>query len=181
MIRPIFTLCILIHASTGALAAPEDTAPAAAPAEKAAAAAGEVGAAKQPAESVGKFALKNRSTFQIRDEARAPFWPIGWVKGLDAPTKVQAAVAPPTLDERSFKVTSILLGQSGSRGDQWACLQRRRICALAQSRGPLRVRVQQISDGMVMLQHDKQALKVPLSRAELEAKPAELEVLSEDR
>ena len=188
MIRPLLTLALIAQAAAGAFAAPEETPTEAAPAtakpaagESKAPAAPEGASADKPVEKVGKYALKNRSTFQVRDESRAPFWPIGWVKGLDAPTKVQATVAPPALDEKSFKVTSILLGNPALAVINGRAYSEGEFLRLPKTAGPLRVRVQRIADGMVMLQHDKQALNVPLFRPELEPKAQELEVLNEQR
>ena len=63
------------------------------------------------AQAEAAFALKHRSEFNATG-AHNPFWPIGWVKRqAAAPQQVLAEpVAKFTLDEKSFKVTSILLG-----------------------------------------------------------------------
>jgi hypothetical protein len=137
--------------------------------------------AKPAAEPPPPYELKNRSTFAEPNEVpRVPFWPIGWVK-RQASAPAQPQMAEPvktTLDEKSFKVTSILLntgtalavinGRAYSEGEY---------VRMPKSAGaaPLRVRVQRIADGVVTLQHADQILTVPIQRPELlEKKPEEL-------
>ena len=77
----------------------------------------EAPASADPAAPVPPYELKNRSAFaNPNDIPRAPFWPIGWVK-RQAAGPAQPQLAEPvktTIDEKSFKVTSILLSNTGT-------------------------------------------------------------------
>lgn len=139
--------------------------------------------APKSTEPVPPYELKNRSTFAgVTDATRAPFWPIGWAKHPKG-SVVQAPVeeAPKvTLDAKSFKVTSILVG-SGSTASL-AVINGRAYGEgefLRTPRGApapvARIRVQRIVDGNVTLISGTQTLTVPLTRPELNArKPDEL-------
>ena len=132
------------------------------------------------------YELKNRSSFATADSnARAPFWPIGWVKRKAG---AQAVVAVPkiVLDGKNFKVTSILLG-SGTT-PSLAVINGR-----AYSEGEFlhlpkttvppipHIRVQRINDGNVVLQNADQILVASLQRPELNAKRPEELLLDPDR
>jgi hypothetical protein len=147
-------------------------------------------AAPAKADAVPPYELKKRSQFSVATKnVRPPFWPIGWVK-RGAGTVVQAAApeaAPAVqLDEKSFKVTSILLG-SGTT-PSLAVINGR-----AYSEGefvrmpkgstapPARVRVQRINDGNVILQNAAQTLVASLVRPELSNKKGEELLLDPDR
>src|SRR5215212_3933923 len=69
-------------------------------------------AQEQPAGPVTKYQLKSRSSFTpVSEDARAPFWPIGWVKRTKGVAVTATRTGPaPSLDEKHFKVSSILLG-----------------------------------------------------------------------
>src|SRR5437867_2040522 len=63
----------------------------------------------------GPYELKNRSSFGIEREARAPFWPIGWVrpKAGEVVQRVETKTGGTSqiqLQPGYFHVTSILLG-----------------------------------------------------------------------
>lgn len=140
-------------------------------------------------EPVAPYELKNKSQFTATDpNARAPFWPIGWVK-RKAGVVVQAAapVAPKILvDEKAFKVTSILIG-SGTT-PSLAVINGRAYSEgefLRMPKGsptpPVRIRVQRINDGNVILQNADQILVASLARPELNEKRAEELLLDPDR
>lgn len=133
-----------------------------------------------PAAPVGKYSLKKRSVIHLPNGTRAPFWPIGWVKGAPATAKAEAAPQP-LLNERSFRVTSILLGSPSLAVINGRAYSEGEYIRMPKETGGLRVRVQRISDGLVMLQHDQQMLSVQLTRAELGPKKPEMEYLSDDR
>ena len=121
------------------------------------------------------YELKNRSAFTGPvAKARAPFWPIGWVHHDANAPLVQAAPAPVKimLDDKAFKVSSILLG-SGT-DPSLAVINGRAYSEgefLRMPRTPgvptVRIRVLRISDGAVLLQHAEQNLLVPLRREEV--------------
>jgi hypothetical protein len=113
---------------------------------------------------------------------RAPFWPIGWVKGAPATAKAaEIAEAKPLLDEKSFRLTSILLGSPALAVINGRAYSEGEFVRMPKGSAAIRVRVQRISDGAVMLQADQQILNVRLQRVELGPKRAELEYLREDR
>ena len=133
------------------------------------------------------YELKKRSVFTaVNPDARAPFWPIGWVKRQASATTQAAPVLPKVmLDEKSFKVTSILIG-SGTT-PSLAVINGRAYSEgeyLRMPKGgtpPARVRVQRINDGNVTLQNGDQTLVATLYRPELSSpKPEEL-ILDRDR
>src|SRR5690349_5685037 len=60
---------------------------------------------------LGDYQVKVPSTFALSEDARRPFWPIGWVKPNAAPDQPHAApVARTVLAPEDFAVTSVLLG-----------------------------------------------------------------------
>jgi hypothetical protein len=137
--------------------------------------------------TVAPYELKNRSSFSDGGaNSRAPFWPIGWVK-RSGPTHAPVVAVPRVLlDEKSFKVTSILLG-SGTT-PSLAVINGRAYSEgefLRMPKGspmpPLRVRVQRINDGTVILQNADQTLVASLVRPELSNKRPEELVLDPDR
>lgn len=141
------------------------------------------------------YVLKNKSTFtSIADDHRAPFWPIGWVKrrpmAVAAAATVRVVEKPKlSLDEKSFKVTSILLGDpslaivNGRTYSEGEFLRMPKPApTLAASAAPApRIRVFRINDGHVVLQYLEQLITVPLQRPELVQRSNVEELLSEDR
>jgi hypothetical protein len=135
-------------------------------------------------EPVPPYELKTRSSFVKMTEAtRAPFWPIGWVKRAKAGAIAAApvSVAPKVLlDEKSFRVTSILVG-SGTTASL-AIINGRpysegEFLRMPKAPGtmPIRIRVQRINDGNVILQNGEQILVASLQRPELSnPKPEQL-------
>ncbi len=146
-------------------------------------------AAPAKAEPVPAYQLKKRSSFTgVPDSARAPFWPIGWVKRTTGPVvRSQAPSAPRVqLDEKSFKVTSILVA-SGTT-PSLAVINGRAYSEgefLRMPKGttapPARVRVQRINDGQVILQNADQVLVATLQRPELQERRNEELLLDPDR
>jgi hypothetical protein len=142
------------------------------------------------------YELKNRSTFTAAEDARAPFWPIGFAKR--AKVAQTAAVAAPvvqkvTLDPSQFKITSILLGSpslaviNGRAYGEGEYLKAAKAAATpgatpvaAPAPAPARIRLQQITDGSVVLQCGEQSLTVPFHRPGLAAKTSR-ELSLEDR
>ena len=148
--------------------------------------------AEDAAPKVESYRLANISSFKCAETQRAPFWPIGWVKRAKGGTaQVDAPSAPKfVFDPKSFKVTSIMLGPPALaviNGRPYAEGE-----ALRQPRGPagatlpqlppgVRVRVQRIADGEVILQCEDQMITAMVQRAELSAKKDERELNLEDR
>ena len=130
-----------------------------------------------------KYELKNRSSFVASATVRPPFWPIGWVK---RETGVATAAAPTSpkfvLEEKGFTVSSILLGHpslaviNGRSYSEGEFLRMPKGTA-----GPVRIRVQRITDGSVQLAAEGQMISVALRREVLDSKkePEELLLLDE--
>lgn len=184
--RPYFffaaflTWATAVHAVRPAPAAPAPAADAATP------------QAPKPTEPVPPYVLKNRSTFpNVTDTSRAPFWPIGWVKhAKGGPAQAPVEEAPKfTLDAKSFKLTSILVGSgttaslaviNGRAYGEGEFIRMPKTAGAASSTSapsapPIRIRVQRIAVGGVTLQSGTQTVVVPLTHPELGArKPEEL-------
>jgi len=141
-------------------------------------------------EELPAYVLKKRSAFTNPEEvARAPFWPIGWikrVKGGPVAEAVQVQAPKVALDGKSFKVTSIMIG-SGTTPSLAVINSRAysegEFLRMPKTPGvvPVRIRVQRIADGSVILQNGDQTLVAPLVRPELSnPKPEEL-LIDKDR
>lgn len=122
------------------------------------------------------FELKNKSTFAVGRNVRAPFIPIGWVKP-SGPTQVVQKV---TLDESGFRVTSILLGNPSLAVINGRSYEEGQYLRLPRG-STLRIRVFRIGDGKVWLQYDDKSFSVPLKRPELGERRPDEGLLSEDR
>ena len=146
------------------------------------------------------YQLKNRSSFACAGEGvRAPFWPIGWVHRKGVSSVVSAVAAPKSsLDEKNFRVTSILLGSgatpslaviNGRAYGEGEYLKAPRAATTAtgaapvaaQTQLPAKIRVQQITDGSVVLQCAEQSVTVTFHRPSLAAKQPGRELSLEDR
>lgn len=143
------------------------------------------------------YKLKRRSSFTPPSaDARAPFWPIGWVpkKMIATASPTQVAAPAPLLDEKSFRVTSILLGAgtapslaviNGRAYGEGEFLKTPGSPAANGKQGVpavARIRVQRISDGSVVLQCAEQAITISMQRQELALrKVQEEQLIPEDR
>ena len=138
------------------------------------------------------YVLKKRSSFTApADVQRAPFWPIGWVKHragtvIAATQEAPLPTAKVTLDAKNFRVTSILLGTGTT--PSLAVINGRaysegEFLRMPKTPGslPVRIRVQRINDGNVILQNADQTLVANLSRTELQQKKPEELLLDPDR
>jgi hypothetical protein len=181
---PIFALCLACVPALHAVRPPP--APEKAPAESAKTDPAKTEA--HAAEPVPPYELKNKSVFNTTAEiSRAPFWPIGWVKRVKGVAVAQAPVveAPKVkLDEKSFKVTSILIG-SGTT-PSLAVINGRaysegEFVRLKIPGAPVRVRVQRINDGTVILENADQRMVAALQRPELSAPKPEQLLNDQDR
>jgi len=147
-----------------------------------------IGAAALGAEDASKSApvppyeLKNHSSFAKPEEiTRVPFWPIGWVKRAPGMAAAPAPVveAPKILlDGKSFRVTSILIGTgatpslaviNGRAYSEGEFIRMPKTPGVA----PVRVRVQRINDGTVILQNANQTLVASLVHPELNTRKEE--------
>ena len=151
-----------------------------------------VAARAEDAPKAEGYRLENRSSFDCVETQRAPFWPIGWVKRVKGGIAQSEAPAVPkfTFDPKSFKVTSILLGPpalaviNGRPYGEGEVLKQPRGAAgtsLPQLPSAVRIRVQRITDGQVILQCEDQMLTALVQRTELSGKKDERELLLDDR
>jgi hypothetical protein len=127
----------------------------------------------------GTYTLKNRSAFALPATTRPPFWPIGFVKG-EAKRVAGPAAPRPAVDESSFRVTSILLGNPALAVINGRAYSEGEYLRMPKGT-PVRIRVQRIADGGVVLQTADQVLNVALHRAEAGLKKVEEELLPDDR
>jgi hypothetical protein len=126
---------------------------------------------------VGQFELKNKSTFAVPRNTRAPFIPIGWVK-REGPRQVEQKIV---VNEADYHVTSILLGNPALAVINGRSYEEGQYLRMPRG-STLRIRVFRIGDGQVWLQYDDKSFTVPLKRPELgERKPGEELLLNEDR
>jgi hypothetical protein len=149
--------------------------------------------AEETAANPAGYELKNRSSFSAADDARAPFWPIGWSRKVAqaTPTSVTATAAKVAIDPANFKITSILLGSpslaviNGRAYEEGEFLKTPRAKdgtpgPTAQGSQP-RICVQRITDNSVVLQQGAEQVTVQFIRAGLAAKGPGRDLLSEDR
>ena len=138
------------------------------------------------------YHLKKRSTFEAPEQARTPFWPIGWSPSSGTPGLPEAPRAGFVLDPDKFAVTSILIGIhslaviSGRTYGEGENLRNPRAKSASAAGAVLiptgvKVRVQRITDGEVTLQTGTQSVNVPLRRPQLsERKEPEEDILMQD-
>ena len=139
---------------------------------------------------LGNYEVKVQSTFALPDDARRPFWPIGWVKPSATPDQPQVQpmkVAPLSPDD--FSVTSVLLGNPSLaviNGRAYGEGETIRMPKAAADKGAAgkargRVRVARILDGRVVLQStDGQSVEVTLRRGKLQDRKPEEELLKDE-
>lgn len=123
------------------------------------------------------YELKNRSSFRVDSEARAPFWPIGWKKpkkGTAGQTVVQTAPdSAIQLQPAYFNVTSILLGHPPLAMINGRSFEEGELLPVIAGSQRLRVLVRAIRDGGVWLEYERQQVFVPMRRPELGTKQIE--------
>ena len=127
-------------------------------------------------EKVTRYQLKNRSAFNTGDDARIPFWPIGFQRPVKGGTAVAAPnVVPPKiqLEPRHFNVTSILLGNPALATINGRAFAEGELLPVMSGNERLRVVVRRIHDGIVTLGYESVEIHVPMRRAELGAKQAQ--------
>jgi hypothetical protein len=126
------------------------------------------------------YQLQHRSSFDLTDNVRPPFWPIGWVKRAKG-VAGQAPTAPKIkVDEKAFVVSSILLGNPSLAVINGRAYTEGEILKMPRGSQAPRIRVHRIWDGGVQLQADEQLISAMLRRPELENKNREEALLSPD-
>jgi hypothetical protein len=141
-------------------------------------------------EPVGSYQLKHRSSFSPPDDARPPFWPVGFVKRGREVTVVRTART--NLSPEMFSLTSVVVGNPSlaiingrAYGEgEFVRIGARVPNGTAPDSRP-KIRVNRINDGQVLLQTpDGQVITVPLRRPELTERKADQDselLLSGDR
>ena len=134
-------------------------------------------------EKAKHYELKNRSTFQATEDARIPFWPIGFHRPGKSGGTVAAPVLPPPkiqLEPGHFSVTSILLGNPALATINGRSFGEGETLPVIFGTERLRVVVRGIRDGGVLLDYNGQQILVPMKRPEIggkqsqsQAKPSE--------
>lgn len=129
------------------------------------------------------YELKNRSSFGMDKEARAPFWPIGWQRrkdgGAEPAIKVAKAVANEPafrISGDSFNVTSVLLGNPSLATINGRSFEEGEYLPVTAEGKRLKIQVRAIREQGVWLQHDSdQPILVPMRRTELRPKTPALQ------
>ena len=127
---------------------------------------------------LGRYELKNKSTFTVAPDVRAPFWPIGYLRNQKG-TPTQGPKK--TIDEHAFKVTSILVGNPSLAVINSRSYGEGEFIKLPRGSSPMRIVVQRINDGSVTLRYEDQMIICPLTRQEIQDKKADNEVLNAEK
>ena len=85
------------------------------------------------------------------------------------------------MPESGFAVTSIMLGNPSLAVINARAYSEGEFIRMPKGSAPMKIRVQQISDGSVSLAYENQTFTVPLKRPELAAHKGEADLLSQDR
>ena len=133
--------------------------------------------ARAESEKTQGYELKNRSSFHTDEDARIPFWPIGFVR-----PKIKAdgtSTAPVSLAHKiqlepgHFSVTSILLGNPALATINGRSFEEGELLPVIYGTERLRVVVRSIRDGGVTLDYEGELVVVPMKRPELGQKHAQ--------
>lgn len=133
-------------------------------------------AAHAEPDKVKRYELKNRSTFGTSEDARIPFWPIGFQRpGKGGGTVAAQVLAAPKiqLEPRHFTVTSILLGNPALATINGRSFGEGEVLPVISGSERLHVVVNRIGDGIVTLGYEGREIQVPMHRPELGSKQAQ--------
>ena len=137
--------------------------------------------AEKASAEVGKYELKKKSAFTLASDRRAPFWPIGWVKrSTEARTEITQAPKQ-KIDGKAFTVTSILLGNPSLAVVNGRAYSEGELIRMPKGSTPVKVRVQQVTDGSVTLRQDDQTIVIAMRRPELNERKPDADLLIDDR
>lgn len=122
------------------------------------------------------YELKQRSSFHTEDDARIPFWPIGFqrpkFKG-DGSSAAVVKVSKIKLEPENFSVTSILLGNPALATINGRSFEEGEMLPVIYDTERLRVVVRAIRDGGVTLEYEDQQIVVPMKRPVLGQKQSD--------
>ncbi len=144
--------------------------------------------AKPSETKVEPYKLKNRSTFTVDSEARAPFWPIGWVKpkagdNNPARVKVPGSIGPKQkfeIQPQHFNVTSVLLGNPALATINGRTFAQGEVLPVVAGQERLRVILKAVRDGGIWLEYGAQQIYVPIHRPEVGKRASEPQPVSTD-
>ena len=124
--------------------------------------------AQAESEKMKGYELKNRSAFHAPEDARIPFWPIGFVhpaKGATATAVSQ--VAKIRLEPAYFNLTSVMLGHPALATINGRAFAEGEVLPVVFGNERLKVVLRSVQDGGVTLDHEGQRIFVPMKRLEL--------------
>ena len=130
-----------------------------------------------------RYELKNRSAFHLGDDARIPFWPIGFHrpdKNGGTGTTTFAPAPKIQLEPRHFNVTSILLGNPALATINGRSFGEGEVLPVVSGTERLRVVVRGIRDGVVALDYEGHEILVPMRRPELGQKQSQAQAKPTD-
>ena len=109
--------------------------------------------------------VRTKASFEMEDNARSPFWPIGWKPAPKSEGKV-VEYAGPEVTAGAFAVTSITVDQVGQRFAiiNGKVMQEGQQFGLQMGNQTYQVTLKAIQDGQVILQRRDQEIPVPLRR-----------------
>jgi len=121
----------------------------------------------EPGKTKG-YELKNRSAFHVQEDARIPFWPIGFQR----PPKGSVAgpvskVARIRIDPAQFNLTSVLLGNPPLATINGHAFGEGEVLPVIYGNERLRIVLRSIRDGGVTLDYDGQQIFVAMKRNDL--------------
>lgn len=119
------------------------------------------------------YEVKNKSSFNVKEGSRIPFWPIGWTKEKQV-VKSTAPVVPVEkvflIEPQHFTVTSVLLAHPPLATINKRSFGEGEFLPVQGPNGqPLKVVVKAIRDGGVWLDQSGHQIFVPLKREEFQA------------
>ena len=111
-----------------------------------------------------KIELKNKSSFEVGESGRNPFWPIGWKPAAKASSNPNEHVGP-EISPGSFLVSSIVLDP----GAKFAIVNGKtmsegQVFGLQLGNQTYQITVKSILDGKIILLRRDQEIVVPLRR-----------------
>jgi hypothetical protein len=116
------------------------------------------------AEEVPRIELKNKSSFVMEENARSPFWPIGWKPAPKGDSKVTEH-AGPEISASAFALTSV----TADLGTKFAIINGKVMregqqFGLQMGNQTYQITLKAIQDGQVILMRRDQEIIVPMRR-----------------
>lgn len=106
--------------------------------------------------------LKNQSAFSTEENARNPFWPIGWKPAAKQSPNEQAG---PEVSPAAFRVTSIVLDPTAKFAIvNGKTMEEGQVFGLQIGNQTYQLTVKSIEDGQIVLMRRDQEIIVPLHR-----------------